>query len=293
MSTAPISVVVPALNEAEFISCCLDSLRNQALNVQIFVSDNASNDATSDAARAVAGDLSISVRRLDERCGPTAHFVSAARWALESSDAKYFSFLAADDEWLSGFSSAIITKFSEVEVDIVLPSFEWRDGVRDRVIHPPSFLQRQARIRQLSALILPDWRELANLVYAVYTRAAFCSLIDALARGEDRFAADYAAAWYVLGRYQAAGCRAAVGVRHVRLGADLLSRVGVQRVEGAHMYSKAAAYARLFFRVNQGISRALAQVDETRHLPQAVVLGLRLPQALLGIPRQLNPARPA
>ena len=291
MPKASLTVVVPALNEAEYLPQCLNSLQQQAVDIRVFVSDNASEDETSAVARLVDSDLSLSVRRLDRRCGPTEHFVLAARWALESSDTEYFSFLAADDEWHPDFSTAVLTRFSKANVDIVLPSFEWKDGDLCRVIRPSNFLQRRPQHRQLLALMLPDWKELANLLYAVYTRAAFCTLIDALHRGEDEFAADYAAAWYVLGRYRAAGCEDAVGVRRVRANTDLLERVGMRSGDAVTMRARATAYTRLYCRVNGGISRALARLDGTHRVPEAVVFGLRLPQALLGIPRQLKIAR--
>lgn len=98
MSKVPLTVVVPALNEAEYLPRCPNSLRNQDVRFHA-VSDNASEDEAATATCLADNDHSLSVTTSDQRRGPIEHFVSAGRWALETSDAKYLSFLAADDEW--------------------------------------------------------------------------------------------------------------------------------------------------------------------------------------------------
>jgi hypothetical protein len=225
---------------------------------------------------------------LEARLDAAEHFVSAARWALAESDSELFAFLAADDEWEPGFVEAIIPALRSAVVDVAFPTFVWKDGVSERVLAAPSFMHERGAARQSAALLLPDWNELANLVYGVYRRAAFEHLIDALERGGGLFAADYAAAWYVLGRHRVVACDNATGVRRVRSGADLLERVGLHRPEGSGIYQAVSTYARLTLRVNLGIARAIRQVSTGMHPSTAKVLMLRLPQSVWGISRQLR-----
>src|SRR6185312_9491353 len=84
---------------------------------------------------------------------------------------------------------------------VAFPTFSWEGGDRPRVIPPADLMGAHALQRQARALFLPDSRELANLVYGVYRREAFESLVQGLERGGDRFGSDYAAAWNLLERY--------------------------------------------------------------------------------------------
>lgn len=292
MRDGTIAVVVPALNESGRVASCLGSLYAQDARLGVFVSDNASDDDTADVVRNADHRCRVDVRRLDSRLEAAAHFVSAARWALSESDAELFAFLAADDEWRPGFISSLLPVLDAAKAGVAFPTFEWVDGTRSRVISPASFMHPDAHARQRAALLLPDWRELANLVYGVYERAAFKCLVDAMERGGDLFAIDYAAAWLVLGSYKAVACRDAVGVRQVRSGADLLERVGLQGTDGKGVYRAFSTYIRLTYRVNRGIADAIRQISPTRHPSMDKVLVLRLPQALWGISRQLHRLSP-
>ena len=283
-----ISVVIPALNEAERIRGCLSSLGAQSTDLEVFVSDNFSEDETASVARGADQKFEICVRSLNVRLDGAAHFVSAARWALAESRSEYFAFLAADDEWEPGFGEAIISVLEASRVDVAFPTFVWRGGASERVLSPPSFTHERAATRQRAALLLPDWRELANLVYGVYRRGAFEYLVDSLERGDNLFATDFAAAWQVLSRHRVVACSGAEGVRRVRAGADLLERVGLHGAEGAGIYQAVSTYVRLTLRVNRGIARAIRQVSVARHPSTTKVLILRLPQAVWGISRQLR-----
>jgi hypothetical protein len=261
---ADLVVVVPARNEADRIGVCLTSIANQAGRTRVLVSDNASDDDTRAVVSSFEDRLDLTVRTTGE-LGPSAHFVSAGRWALAvEPDAGAYALLAGDDEWTPGFvESALDALTSHPEVGAVFPAFVWSGGDEaDRVLAPYSFLQRSGPARRRRAILLPDRRELANLVYGVFRRAAFDDLMTAWERGGDSFASDYAAAWCLLGDHRVVAAPEAVGRRHVRRGADLIERAWVQRGDSNGLVSQALLYMRLNVRVNNLIAAALARVDD-------------------------------
>ena len=291
--SGPLVVVVPALDEESRIGSCLDSLRSQSAALQVFVSDNASTDQTAAVARSYGDRLPLTVRTVP-RLPASAHFVSAARWALASTQASAYALLAGDDTWESGFARAALDVLQQrPEVDVVYPAFRWEGGAVERLL-PPADLTGGPLSRQLRALTLADRRELANLVYGVYRREAFVTLVDEWERGGDLFGSDFAAAWAVLGRHRAAACSAAVGRRYERGGADLLQRVGVSRASARGPIGLARTYVLVNVRVNRGLALALGRVSSAGWTPGGwQVQLLRAPQWIWGAWRQVAAALPA
>lgn len=285
-----IVVVVPARNEAQLIGACLSSLAVQHSDLAVLLSDNASEDGTAEVARSVAG-IDLTVRTVGP-LGPSEHFVSAIRWALASSDAALFAILAGDDQWSPGFVQAALAALAaHPEADVVSPSFSWEDGVTSRPLKPVSFLRGSAAGRRRSALLLPDHRELSNLVYGVYRRAAFETLGEAWAAGGDEFAADYAAAWSVAGAHRVVPAPAAHGRRSVRGGADLLVRAGHHRSSARGPLQTMALYIRLNVDINRQIASALQRAPGPGSAPRPwQVQVLRAPQWWWGALRQLRAA---
>ncbi len=296
--TAParLVVVVPARDEEPRLAACLSSLAAQVPPPRVLVSDNASQDATRAVAESFADRLDLTVRTTGP-LGPSEHFVSAGRWALtEEPDAAAYAFLAGDDEWLPGFTDHALAALSaDPGVGAVFPAFVWTGGDDpDRLLAPCGFPQPEARARQRRALLLPDRRELANLVYGVLRRDAFRDLVTSWERGGDAFAADYAAAWCLVGRHRVVAEPAAVGRRHVRRGADLVERVAIRRGTRTDPVSQGLVYLRLNLRVNRLIGQALAAADLQGAAPAGwQVQLLRAPQWVAGAWHQLAGRRRA
>ncbi|BEP12671.1 hypothetical protein acdb102_09820 [Acidothermaceae bacterium B102] len=280
MTEPGLVVVVPARNEEARIGACLASLAAQrGARLAVMVSDNASTDATADKAREFADTLALRLRTIAPH-GPGAHFVSSMRWALAESDGDLFALLAGDDTWSAGFVSAAMGVLAaRPEVGGVFPRFVWEDGSTERWLSPAAFLQRSARARQRAALLLPDGRELSNLVYGVFRRQAFSDLADAWERGGDAYAADYAAAWSVVGAHRIAACPAAVGHRHVRADADLLERVGFRKADAQGPVGLMTMYVKVNVASNRSLAAALRQVSRRPGRPRtSVVQAVRAPQ---------------
>lgn len=278
-------VVVPARNEATRLAACLDSLAAQDPAPRVLVSDNASEDATRSVADSYADRLDLTVRTTPP-LGPSEHFVSAGRWALaEEPDAGAFAFLAGDDEWLPGFASAALTALAgDPGAGAVFPAFVWSGGDDpDRHLAPYPFLQVSGAARRRRALLVPDRRELSNLVYGAFRPDAFADLVAAWERGGDVFGADYAAAWSLVGRHRVLAEPAAVGRRFVRRGADLVERAWDRRDTRTDPLSQGLLYVRLNLRVNRLIGQALAAAAADGRAPAGWQVQLiRAPQWVAG-----------
>lgn len=276
-------VVVVAHNEAERIGGCMRSIAGQlaAAAVRVLVSDNASTDGTSDLAGIAADGLDVTIRTTTP-LGPSEHFVSSGKWALESEpDAEFFAYLAGDDTWGPGFTDAALAALHGApDCGMAFPTFVWEgEAGEERRLAPLALGHRSSRARQLRALVAADGRELANLVYGMYRRAAFADLMTAWESGGEHFAADYAAVWRLLAGQRSVICPDAEGFRHVRRGANLLERVGLPRASASGVVATSRLYLRLNLRINSQKAAALART--TTHAPPAwVVQVLRAPQWL-------------
>lgn len=290
---ADLIVVVPALNESLRIQDCLGSLLQQGARLRVIVSDNASTDGTAHKALAFADRFDLHIRN-SARLAAAEHFVSAGRFALSDRrlDGDAFAFLAGDDRWSDEFANAALDALAEnPEADVVWPTFVWEgEGVPERRLPPPARLNHTwAVCRRLQALVLSDHREVANLIYGVYRREAFEHMLAAWERGGEDFAADYAAAWSVIGHYRVVACHSAVGFRHIRSGADLLQRVGVRRSENANLISLMRTYLTVNVRVNHRLGLALGRLgDDNWHPTPLQLQALRAPQWLWGAVRQFR-----
>ncbi len=92
--TAPVAVVIPAHDAAQYLPVALDSLRQQTVvPVEVIVVDDGSTDATA----AVAERLGATVLRQDQS-GPGA----ARNRGLQRATAEYVAFLDADDWFALG-----------------------------------------------------------------------------------------------------------------------------------------------------------------------------------------------
>lgn len=284
MAGQELAVVVPVRNEEARVPLCLASLAAQSgTELVVFVSDNASVDETAAVVEKSKGDLELSLRTVGP-LGAADQFVSSMRWAMDSSHAAAFAVLAGDDLWEPGFAAAALQLLSDrPDVDVVFPLCVWEGDGPDRRLRPPSFLHRSAAARRAAALLLPDRRELSNLLYGVFRREAFADLADAWERAGDGFGADYASAWHVVGSHRVAACEAAVCRRWVRQGADLLERVGFSRPAPAGPVAMMTTYVRLNLAVNRALAEPMRRVSGRPGRPRTLAVQLvRAPQWLWG-----------
>lgn len=96
---ADVTVIIPAWRAAETIRRALASVARQTVRPsEVVVVDDGSDDGTSDAARAMAADLSPTALKVirQENSGPGA----ARNRAICEASGSVLAFLDADDEWL-------------------------------------------------------------------------------------------------------------------------------------------------------------------------------------------------
>lgn len=145
MGDQTVSIGVPVYNGGDMIEECLTCLAGQTHgDFQVYISDNASTDATSDiCAWFAAKDSRFFHHRRKETCDAATNFLEARDASPES---ELFMWRAHDDLSDSNFLSAMVNLFkAEPEIDLAVSSINSRkflDGkmVRNRVIAPPKFL---------------------------------------------------------------------------------------------------------------------------------------------------------
>jgi len=96
MTTGDISVIIPALNMAQFLPDAVASIRRQAVPVaEILVIDPGSTDGTADVIATLAGS-GLPIRRIEtDLCGPGP----ARNLALAEARGEIIAFIDADDVW--------------------------------------------------------------------------------------------------------------------------------------------------------------------------------------------------
>jgi glycosyltransferase involved in cell wall biosynthesis len=290
-----LAVVVPVRDEEARVPLCLASLAAQTgARLAVFVSDNASTDATAEVVEKSKGDLELTLRTVGP-LGAADQFVSSMRWAMDSSDAEAFAILAGDDTWEPGFAAAALQLLRDrPDVDIIFPLCVWEGDGPDRRLRPAGFMHRSPIVRRTAALFLSDRRELSNLLYGVFRRAAFADLADAWEQAGDRYGADYASAWSVVGSHRVAACEAAVCRRWVREGADLLERIGFSRAAATGPVAMVTTYVRLNLAVNRALAQAIRRVSERPGRPRTLVVQVvRAPQWVWGAIGQVRGVLPS
>ena len=111
-----LTIGMPVYNGAATIERALSSLTNQTYrNFNILISDNGSTDDTEAICkRLAAADSRIEYYRQPENLGAVANF----HYLLESAQAEYFMWAAADDLWAPGFVQKCI-EFLDANQDYV------------------------------------------------------------------------------------------------------------------------------------------------------------------------------
>lgn len=101
-----VTVGVPVRNGEDMVGRAIASLRAQThTNLEILVFDNASTDATVEAARAAAADdPRVTVRRHEHNVGGVANFSAL----LSAARGEYFMWAAHDDQWEPTFVERLV-----------------------------------------------------------------------------------------------------------------------------------------------------------------------------------------
>lgn len=284
-----ISIVIPVHNEGNSIQECLDSAINDELNKEIFVSNNCSTDSTHDVLNKYA--QKITVRNLSKLQGPTEHFISTGRWALENSDANFFCFLAGDDfvdsHLLSGSVDVLI---DHPESSMVFPNVRWLSADKTiRLIKSPNFNSRFSLYRQLKAYSLPNTREVAGQFYGLFRRSDFEDLLNTMQRVGERFGSDYITIVLMLKRHRSIAAHNLFIHRRVREGRDLLTSIGYVYPTTRNPVLLGSSYLRLHFTINQLLSVALSRATNLPPLACAISTHvIRFPQILIEIPMNIG-----
>lgn len=291
--TARIAVVVPTHNEGRNLEACLNSLASQAVPTRIMVSDNGSTDGTPEILERLRRSFEFDARRV-EGLGPSEHFASCGRWALDSGSEPFVALLAADDQWGAEFAESTIAVLdADASLGMAFPTCSWIGDGNARTLEPPDFVSRSSVSRQVRAILLPDEVELANQVYGLFRRDAFQELIDSWDRGGDAFASDYASVVRTLAKHRSRAAPGAVVLRSLREGQDLLffTRLGIEQETDKPTTHLRAGMLYVKYNVlrDLGLSRALSRVYERPPTLTAIgVMPLRAAHWLAPIPRLVS-----
>ncbi len=121
-----VSIGMPVYNGAEYIREALDSLLAQTFtDFELIISDNASNDATTEICQEYAKkDVRIRYILQAENLGPTANF----QLVLSEAKGQYFMWAAHDDRWESTFLElTVVILENDLGCDLAFSNFIERD----------------------------------------------------------------------------------------------------------------------------------------------------------------------
>jgi len=106
-----LSIGLPVYNGERYLQEAIDAILGQSFgDFELFVSDNASTDATADIARAVAArDRRVTYHRNAKNIGAAANFTAVSRKAT----APYFKWACADDRLAAGFLEAALRELDQ------------------------------------------------------------------------------------------------------------------------------------------------------------------------------------
>ena len=111
-----VSVIVPAYRASAVIARALDSVARQTYrDFEVIVADDASPDATADAAEATG--VPTAVVRADRNLGPAG----ARNLALARATGELVAFLDADDEWLPGYLERLVDRYDSEQATDAAP----------------------------------------------------------------------------------------------------------------------------------------------------------------------------
>ena len=221
---AAVVVGVPVRNGARTIGRALDSLLAQAVPVTCLVSQNHSTDDTGAVlAGYLDGDGVVDVSPAAPLTAPEnfRHVLDAAR----ERDARWFTWLAADDELLPSYLASAVRRLEESAPDVLFAvagsEFVSREGVSVSTRWPSRHLESDSTVRRLFAYATqPRWNE----IYSVYRG----DCLESLGGLEDRYGFDVIAVWRLLlsGR---AICLDEIGIRYAVSVPAVTDRAGVIR----------------------------------------------------------------
>ena len=153
--TAPlVSVIVPAKDQAPYLSDCLTSLTRQLEEpeqLEVIVVDDGSTDATSQIAASFSSRLPrLAILHNDRPVG----LASARNLGLDASSGRYLAYLDGDDWLAPGHLASQARAIAALDVDFVRTDHVQSTNGRRKVIRAPE--ARRARVLDPRSSILPD-----------------------------------------------------------------------------------------------------------------------------------------
>jgi glycosyltransferase involved in cell wall biosynthesis len=142
---APVSIIIPVYNKAEYIEPCLRSLlTQQPAPLEIICVDDGSTDASGSICDRMARDDS----RIRVIHTPNGGVTAARRRGWEVSRGRYVLFVDADDGLLPGALQLLTDAIERTGADEVIATFRTHDGVQSPVVYE-GFADTDALIRAI------------------------------------------------------------------------------------------------------------------------------------------------
>ena len=136
MTDAPapmVSVVVPAYNAATFLERAIAGVLRQTMgDIEVWVIDDGSKDATAEVAARLGSD-----RRIRLVARPHGGASAARNEGIRRSRGRYIAFLDADDEWVDPDKLAAQVGLLEANPEVGLSFTDWRFGTGPQEIGEP------------------------------------------------------------------------------------------------------------------------------------------------------------
>jgi hypothetical protein len=168
-----VSIGVPTCERASLLERALRSLIEQDYpNLEIIVSDNASNDKTPEVCERILSQYPfVRYSRISTRTPAFENF----KRVLRLSTGKYFMWAADDDLWEPNFVSTLV-RYLESDRDTVLIAAEAQYMIRDGAVLPffpegRAFYDKLPHSK-LRRLLMFTSHSYGNLIYGLYRREA-------------------------------------------------------------------------------------------------------------------------
>lgn len=166
-----VSIVVPIYNVKDYLSVCLDSIKNQTYkNIQVLLVDDGSTDGSSSVAKGYAADDERFIYIRQQNAG-----LSGARnTGKASATGEYIAFIDSDD-WLEpDYVNRLTQKAMENDADIVVCGFQKNSDVTAvTTFKGEEYLSKTKAMEVLGNIFTPEYL-LINVAWnKLYKRSIF------------------------------------------------------------------------------------------------------------------------
>lgn len=166
-----VSIVVPIYNVKDYLSVCLDSIKNQTYkNIQVLLVDDGSTDGSSSVAKSYATDDERFIYIRQQNAG-----LSGARnTGKASATGEYIAFIDSDDWLAPDYVNRLIQKAMENDADIVVCGFQKNsDATAVTTFKGEEYFSKTKAMEVLGNIFTPEYL-LINVAWnKLYKRAIF------------------------------------------------------------------------------------------------------------------------